>query len=411
MQNFPGGTPWRMALALALVAVVILVVGVVACGGFDDSPEAEVGWTELLAHIPDTEETRQWTVIHDIARARNDLGLEVPDQDATDEEVFHGYILDVMSGDDGSLWVNLQGGFVPQVLTVQHYEIREEVGFSVLAVDQWVFGGREADEYTMLRGRFNEDRIDETLHNDPDYSELLKEDSHEDVSYYSWPDAGDSETRAHTEIHPRKLHSLAVNDNSVYWSLSQQAMREMIEAGTGNTRSLADREDHQLLAEELDRLGVWAALLSTDVESQSGDPAQICIGDCTEDELDEIQHILDEEPRLLPYTVYASGAGTDESGAFLGIIIVHEDAEAAQKNVGRFRERVQDGWSINAEGLLEGAPWEEVLFQDGSPPESYLDVSADGRVLTARIRLNMDRPSGQWYWWRDSNDPLLLWQE
>lgn len=388
----------RPLLSAGAVAVVMTVV--VACGGSGGSPqtEADVNWIELLEHVPDTESTRQSTMISDYARARAALGLKPPPSDAS-EAALEEYADALLVGDgDGT---GFYGSFLNGVLK-EPGSMRSELGFTFADIDQYVAGGGEAEIYTIWRGRFDADAISDAVHDDPVFSDLLEEESHEGVSYYRWGGDNELDIERVTALRPLGSgHRLAINGSVAYWSPTTQSLLEMIDASTGASESLADREDYQLLAAGLDELKVFTGSFSTDVSSQLADPEIFCLFDCTAEAVAEVDEFLEGEPRLVPYRAFASGTGIDDRGRFSAVVIVHDDDASARENVTRLTTRIENGNS-----LYNRVPWTEVLFPDKPPPEDFMDVSSDGRVLTARIYAE-----DAYVWFRLVLSGLLLWED
>ena len=53
----------------------------------------------------------------------------------------------------------------------------------------------------------------------------------------------------------------------------------------------------------------------------------------TEDKIQCILAELEGSPLLEPYRAFATGIGVDDQGYFLGIVLMHADAETALENV------------------------------------------------------------------------------
>ena len=86
------------------------------------------------------------------------------------------------------------------------------------------------------------------------FGDLLGRGSHRGVSYYTWESGGNVSTErlAEAAVQRRVLkpgHALALNGNVAYWvqQLEEAGIEDMIDAGLGHRRSLADVEDYQLL--------------------------------------------------------------------------------------------------------------------------------------------------------------------
>ena len=75
-------------------------------------------------------------------------------------------------------------------------------------------------------------------------------------------------------------------------------------------------------------------------------------------------------PRLLRrYQAFATGAGNDEDGPFMALVLVHRRERDASSNVGRLRQRIEEGSSLRFE-----TPWADIF------DTNRIEVRADGRV-------------------------------
>ena len=146
------------------------------------------------------------------------------------------------------------------------------------------------------------------------------------------------------------------------------------------------------MAEGLQILGVFGAYLTDDTVRQTVG-ALSAAAQVDEETIER----LEGEAMLYPYCAFAVGIGRDESGPFMGLVLVHESESLAQENVDRLRQRFLEGTTS-----VNGDPWSDI-FDPGQ-----LEVLVDGRTLRARVPVD---PPSAWLWWVLLGDPLLLLYE
>ena len=106
---------------------------------------------------------------------------------------------------------------------------------------------------------------------------------------------------------------------------------------------------------------------------------------------------LTGEPVLNPYTAYATGVGKDEDGVYTALVLVHDDAIAAEANVNLLRQR------ISAASTLEfDSPWADEFDANRT------EFRFEGRVLLAKLPRPGSDAQPLWIQWVLNDDPLLL---
>jgi len=112
-------------------------------------------WLELLAQVPDTDETRRMTVMNDYARYRQAFAVALPEANAGDAVLFDYYrrLLFTQEGRrTGLAPADAMGiGDAPPRLS----ESRTRFGFTIADVDQDAWAG----DWQMLSGRFDEQQV------------------------------------------------------------------------------------------------------------------------------------------------------------------------------------------------------------------------------------------------------------
>ncbi len=101
---------------------------------------------------------------------------------------------------------------------------------------------------------------------------------------------------------------------------------------------------------------------------------------------------LEEPPLLQPYQAFATGAGKDDDGPYMALVLVHDDAKSAKTNVGLLQQRIGEGTSLRT-----SEPWREFVDEAA--------IRAEGRVLLAKLR--GERIAANWLTWYFMRDPLI----
>ena len=81
---------------------------------------------------------------------------------------------------------------------------------------------------------------------------------------------------------------------------------------------------------------------------------------------------IEDYPLLKPYQAYATGAGVNEKGYFLSIILLNPDSGTAEENVFLLKERLN-----NTEIIDPGIDWMELIDE--------VEIESEGRLVMARL--------------------------
>jgi peptidoglycan/LPS O-acetylase OafA/YrhL len=364
-------------------------------GGSNVQPPSR--WLELLAQVPDTSDTRSWTVMNDYARFRAAFDISLPAADADEDRLFEYYrwlLFDEEGKGSGLMPVDITGirKFPPPLS-----ETRTELGFTIADVDQDVWAGEAGPDSAIqiLRGRFDQGAIDSAVHSDPLFGDLLEVTSHSGVDYYAW--GGDSEASSDRASPVRTLgrgNRLALRGDYLYWSLTTEGVEAMIDAGTGEGGSLADVDEFRLLAEGLDLLSTYTALFSDNTGYYTAEEVarRVAGRDASEQDVEAMREVLEGQPQLLAYQAFASGGGVDADGPYTAVVLLNPDEEVALENARRLKDRIKEGTS-----WLGGQPFSE--FIDG------VEILTDGRLVLATLRTD---ELGFWFGLHAAGDTLLL---
>jgi len=230
-------------------------------------------------------------------------------------------------------------------------EWQQTLGFTLKDVDRRIFTGvPPMDYYQAVGGRFSPDEVESAVRTGPG-NDILEEVSYQEHKFYRWGTDTDINMSMRSGLRPGgRGHRLALVDDFIFWVRWTDGIKEMIASYEGSIRSLADNEDYKLLAGGLGELDVVTALFSSGTQSYSyvSETYQAIIDDPGNNErqqtfVEEIQR----EPKLKPYQAFATGAGLDEDGYYLAIVLLNPDEETAEQNKTLLRQRINNSpyWS------------------------------------------------------------------
>ena len=178
-------------------------------------------------------------------------------------------------------------------------------------------------------------------------------------------------------------------------------MEALIDASLNESASLADVEEFRLLAGGMSRLGAYTMLLSDDVEvwdAANLDATMLLQASSSREDVDRLQRELSERgPWLRPYEAFATGAGKDENGHYMALVLVHADDASAEENVGLLRRIIEEERSFVDPSLL----WSDDIDVERS------EIHTEGRALLAKLRGRFAR---SWLAWVYARDSLILYE-
>ena len=259
-------------------------------------------------------------------------------------------------------------------------EWKETVGFTVKDVTESVVAGAGPPRfYQAVRGQFSQEDIENAAKTGP-LNEHMEIMTHEGYEFYSWGEDFDIHLDWRSGV--RRLgrgHRLAYVDGFAIWILWSDGMKEMIDAYEGNIPSLADNEDYKLLAGALEDMDTVTAFFSSDsisiseFKDQFQDNFEELLDKGQEQQVEEFEN----EPLLKPYLSFASGAGKDEQGAYLAIVLLNPDEGTAVANVDLLERRINESLMLP---YLEG----DRKWTDGGHIES-MEINSNGRLTVAKL--------------------------
>ena len=359
----------NLLLTVMSVTTVLLLA---ACGGGTGDGEGSV-FEELLGTIPDTLETRGFVEFHDYLRFREAFDIRLPGPEA-DEEALGEYLLRPIG------MPQFQGPFISGYgeAGFQAVERRRYLGFDVRNVDQSLLAGSPPGTLEVLRGSFDPDATEEALKACSE-CDPPRQTEWSGIRLYSWGE--DLAVDTNKILAPPAFDRLgrggrlAVLDDYVFRTVETAGMIQLIDASLGLRDSLADADEFRLLATGLDELNAYSGLLTD--ETQSLDVALTDLlggfgGNFTQQEVAQLRATMEAEPLLRPYDAFATGAGKDNRGQYMAVVLVHRSERVDRRNVELLRRRIEE-----AKSLVTGEPWAD-FFDD-------MEIQADGVVLLGKL--------------------------
>ena len=366
----------------------------------------DTAYAGLLRTIPDTPELRQQVYINDYALVRQVFDIPLPgpgdDEDALVEfsewlrtSGFAGEADDPPARGFGA--ISFFGPFNQyRNITAENLQ---HLAFDVRIMDQSIVAGSPPTILDVVRGRFDPQATDKALESCSECEPHSREE-YGGVSYYSWGE--DYAFNPQLRFAPPAFDWLgrggriAVLDEYVFRTLGTPDMEALIETGLNEGASLADVEEFRLLAGGMSRLGAYTMLLSDDVEVWDVDDyaTRLLGADATLKQVEQVQRAVLSGPWLRPYEAFATGAGKDENGRYMTLVLVHADDASAEENVGLLRRIIEEEGSV-----LNDALWSDYIDVERS------EIHTEGRALLAKLRGGF---ANNWLSWVIQRDGLIL---
>ena len=391
----------------------LLALALVGCGS-DTEPVRETtaatdaAYAGLLGTIPDTPELRQQVYINDYALVRQmfDIPLPGPEDDEVALEEFYKWLPRFEGeADDPPVPGFGAASFFGPFNRYRNFtaENLQHLAFDVRSIDQSIVAFALPATLDVIRGRFDPQATDKALESCSECEPPSREE-YGGVSYYSW-----GEDYANPNLQLRfappafdeigRGGRIAVLDEYVFRTLGASDMEALIDASLNEGASLADVEEFRLLAGGMSRLGAYTMLLSDDVEVWDAEDYYVLLlqdGATGKDVVQAQRELSERGPWLRPYEAFATGAGKDENGHYMALVLVHADDASAEENVGLLRRIIEEEGSV-----LYDISWSDYIDVDRS------EIHAEGRALLAKLR---GPQAHRWLRWVLQRDSLILYE-
>lgn len=385
----------RMRLIGSSTVALLVLLAVAACGsGDDETPEAGPSATStvvapatespadrsapaeepiaasgphferLLTLVPDTPATRSSVVMWDLERLRSHEPLT---RSAVDE-------------------------FLATPLA-SSFPTPEEFGLGVDLLDHVMEAGYVPDQYFAVSGRYDDALIDRLLRDCASCPRPPEISQHGGETIFAW--GADFELDVDSSFAAPAFDRLgrggrlAVIDGVVFRTNWTDGIRELIDTSQGSD-SLSMDDDFLLAVRRLDDLGTYTARISSDTQRRTDDVSEILGSPSSEIEKRRAWDPPAGEPVLPRYDVVARGHGIDESGPYIGIVLIYGSTGGAEAARPLLLARIRAMRS-----LLTRQRWTDLIDQ--------AEVWVDGRAMIAKLRAGKGVIG-----FLERDDPLLL---
>ncbi len=354
----------RSLLSGLAVMLLVSLGGVVGCGTEPEIvPSKSNRWLELLGILPENEVTLKAAFLQDSAYL-DEKKRQYP-QITAEYAIIRNH--------------PLLFGTSPRAYSDEEW--KETLGFVQADADQRIYAGELPQfYYEAVRGRFSRGDVDNAARTGPG-NDMLEVVSYQGHEFYSWGGDNDINFSMRSNVRPLgRGHKLALVDDFIFWVRWTDGMKEMIDSYEDNSVSLADNEDYKLLAEALEELDTVTAFFSA--ESQSlGHISEVYQQIIEEPDDNEGPQIFVEEinmeVRLKPYQALATGAGINEKGYYLAIVLLNPSEEVARENATLLEQRINQSKIAMAWHSQSGDKWSDLI--------ESMEIESKGRLTIAEL--------------------------
>ena len=371
------------SLLLRLMIVLMLVSGIIVLPGCRSTSTAKsTHWLELLKTMPANENTKRDVYLNDFTKL-NEKFAQNPQFQPVYTSYYHPLI---GSGEyDENEW--------RQTLTFTWKDMEQ----SIYAGAPSISGLPPFHIYQAVRCQFDRAKLDNAVKTGP-LNDILQIVYYKGQQFYSLGDDYEINYSRRSTLRPLgQGYRLALLDNYLFWIQWTDGMKEIIDTYNKDVDSLADQPDYQLLAGAMDDLDTTNAFFSSESQSLSSvrqwrtqTPDQLVNG--------QDQRFLtatDRSTLLKPFQAYATGAGIDEKGSYLAIVLLNPDNSTARKNAELLATRISQYQSV-----WQGLKWADLV--------ENMKIESRGKLTVAKIY----GPIAE-YWtsfdkWNGTYEPLLI---
>jgi hypothetical protein len=254
-------------------------------------------------------------------------------------------------------------------------EWKQTLGFTLEDVDQSICAGiPPTSYYEAVRGPFSREDVENAVKTGPlnDMLEILSYQGHE---FYSWGEDNAINLSLRSNVRPvGRGHRLAHIDDFIFWTSWTDGIRGMIDSREGNIESLADVEDYRLLAEALEELDVCYAFFSSESQSHSSitEWREQTPQGFSSEQHQRFLESLEDPVHLEPYQAFATGAGLDQRGFYMAIVLVNPSEAVARSNATLLEQRVNRSRSV-----WRGFRWSDLV--------ESIEIRSKGELTLAKL--------------------------
>lgn len=354
----------------------------------------------MLTHIPDIAASRESLTMSDIAKMREALEIEAPEETASADEIFE-YKVALWKGTRATLgdrpidqdsWLSGITQPDPDYANASRYSL----GFGPREVDQVaLFGERDRNDSEVVLGAFSPTITSERLSSCDD-CQLYETISHSGHDIYVWSDNYEQNLRMRlakpTFDQFGRGGRVFVQDGMATRTLSNEHMEQIIDASFDNIPSLGDDPGYVLAAKMLAKYDVVKArflAVSITVEfsiQQLEEAWQNGLRKLATTE--ELEQQFERAHKLLPYDVAAVGIAFSTSEGALAntyVVLIHSSEKDAIQNAERLEKRITEDPYLLVYNLPTGRdPADDTTITWAEYFNDY-EVSTDGKAVILRV--------------------------
>lgn len=275
--------------------------------------------------------------------------------------------------------------------------------FTLEDVEQSIFAGavpitaKNFKYYEAVRSQFNEEKLENAAKTGP-LNDVLDVVSYKGHEFYSWGEDDELFLTRRSNVRPvGKGHRLVLLDDSLYWVDWTDGIKDVIDCYENDVNSLADKEEYRLLAGALEELDTVNAFFSSESQSVSN----------VKEWRNQTPHSFNDEQNqrflvatggsvlLKPYEALATGAGFDEEGFYLAIVLLHSNNDLARGNATLLESRINQSQSV-----WRGVEWTDLV--------ESTEIQSKGRLTTAKLYGPIVEYWDSFDKWNGNYEPLLV---
>jgi len=385
-NSTPRGRQKMKKLLLPLAIIILVTSALILLPGCEkaeeDSTSESNRWLELLRIVPVNDNTKKAVYLND-----TEYFIEMTEQYP---RIPLEYAIGKAHPLTGYKYYNEK-------------EWEQTLTFTVEDVKQSIYAGiAPSNYYEAVRADFSLEEVDNAMRTGP-LNEILEIHSYQGHEYYSWGGDHEMDPSWRSNVRPwGKGHRLALVDDFLFWVTWTDGIKEMIDSYDDRIDSLADNDVYQLLAIGLEELDTVNAFFSTQSQSHTSITEWLQQYPSFNYEQPEVYQrfleSIEDTVHLEPYQAFATGAGIDEQGFYMVIVLLNPDEEVARSNATLLEQRINQ-----TESIWRGSKWSDLV--------ESMEIHSEGRLTMARLYGAICE-----YWdWFDMHsyiryEPLLMYE-